>query len=186
MSGLGYKPCLADPDLWLKPQAREDGTGYYAYILCYVDDVLVVHDDAQPVLDRIDKFMKLKPGSSDPDMYLGAKLKKVTLANDVVAWSISPSKYVQEAVRNCENHVKENFSVDFQLLKYAPNPFPINYEPEIDVSRELTPDEASYYQTIIGVMRWMIELGRVDIGVEVSKLSSFLAYPRKGHMEAAY
>ena len=185
MSGLGYKPCPADPDLWLKPQAREDGTGYYAYILCYVDDVLVVHDDAQPVLDRIDKFMKLKPGSSEPDMYLGAKLKKVKLANDVVAWSISPSKYVQEAVRNCENHVKENFSVDFQLLKYAPNPFPINYEPEIDVSRELTPDEASYYQTIIGVMRWMIELGRVDIGVEVSKLSSFLAYPRKGHMEAA-
>jgi hypothetical protein len=144
MSGLGYKPCLADPDLWLKPQSREDGTGYYAYILCYVDDVLVVHDDVQPVLDRIDKFMKLKPGSSEPDMYLGAKLKKVTLANDVVAWSISPSKYVQEAVRNCENHVKENFSVDFQLLKYAPNPFSINYEPEIDVSRELTPDEASY------------------------------------------
>ena len=31
----------------------------------------------------------------------------------------------------------------------------------------------------------MIELGRVDIGVEVSKLSSFLAYPRKGHMKAA-
>ena len=34
-------------------------------------------------------------------------------------------------------------------------------------------------------MRWMVELGRVDIGVEVSQLSSFLTYPRKGHMEAA-
>ena len=185
MRGLDYKPCLADPDLWMKAQARADGTSYYSYILCYVDDVLVVHDDAQPVLDRIDKFMKLKPGSSDPDMYLGAKLKKVTLANDVIAWSISPSKYVQEAVRNCENHVKENFATDFQLLKYAPNPFPIGYEPELDISRELTPDEASYFQTIIGVMRWMVELGRVDIGVEVSQLSSFLAYPRQGHLEAA-
>jgi hypothetical protein len=176
MQGLDYTPYLAAPDLWMKAQARADGTSYYSYILCYVDDVLVVHDDAQPVLDRIDKFMKLKPGSSDPDMYLGAKLKKVTLAHDVVAWSISPSKYVQEAVRNCEKHVKENFSTDFQLLKYAPNPFPIGYEPEMDVSRELTSDKASYYQTIIGVMRWMIELGRVDIGVEVSKLSAFLAY----------
>ena len=31
----------------------------------------------------------------------------------------------------------------------------------------------------------MVELGRADIGVEVSQLSSFLAYPRNGHMEAA-
>ena len=32
MSGLGYKPCLADPDLWLKPESRKDGTSYYSYI----------------------------------------------------------------------------------------------------------------------------------------------------------
>ncbi|KAL7525384.1 hypothetical protein ACHAXR_000985, partial [Thalassiosira sp. AJA248-18] len=167
MSGLGYKPCLAGPDLWLKPQSRDAGTSYYSYILCYVDGVLVVDDDAQPILDRINKFMKLKGGSSEPDIYLGAKLKKITLANDVAAWSMSPSKYVQEAVRNCEKHVKENFTAEFELLKYAPDPFPIGYEPEMDVSRELTPDEASYFQTIIiGVMRWMVELGRVDIGVE--------------------
>ena len=31
----------------------------------------------------------------------------------------------------------------------------------------------------------MVELGRVDISVEVSMLSSFLAMPRKGHMVAA-
>ena len=61
--------------------------------------------------------------------------------------------------------MKENLLIDFELLKYAPNPFPIGYEPEMDVSRELNPDEASYFQTIIGVMRWMVELGRVDIGV---------------------
>ena len=24
MSGLGYKPCLADPDIWLKPEVRDD------------------------------------------------------------------------------------------------------------------------------------------------------------------
>ena len=143
MSGLGYMPCLADPDLWLKPQSRADGTSYYSYILCYVDDVLVVHDNAQPVLDRIDKFMKLKEGSSEPDIYLGAKLKRVTLDNGVMAWSLSPSKYVQEAVRNCEKHVKENLLVHFELMKYAPNPFPIGYESEMDVSRELNPNPRS-------------------------------------------
>ncbi|KAL7525958.1 hypothetical protein ACHAWF_001579 [Thalassiosira exigua] len=34
-------------------------------------------------------------------------------------------------------------------------------------------------------MRWMIELGQIDITTEVSLLSSHLAYSRKGHMEAA-
>ena len=57
-----------------------------------------MHENAQPVLDRIEKFMKLKESSSDPDIYLGAKLKRFTLDNGVVAWILSPSKYVQEAV----------------------------------------------------------------------------------------
>ena len=34
-------------------------------------------------------------------------------------------------------------------------------------------------------MRWMVEQGRVDIATEVSLLSSFLAYPREGHLETA-
>ena len=35
----------------------------------------------------------------DPDLYLGAKLRKVALPNGVQAWSTSPSKYIQEAVK---------------------------------------------------------------------------------------
>ena len=31
----------------------------------------------------------------------------------------------------------------------------------------------------------MVELGRVDIATEVSMLSSYLAYPRDGHLKAA-
>ena len=52
----------------------------------------------------------------------------------------------------------------------------------MDVSPFMLPDEVSYYQTIVGEMRWMVELGRVDISVEVSQLSSFLVMPHKGHM----
>jgi hypothetical protein len=35
------------------------------------------------------------------------------------------------------------------------------------------------------VMRWMVELGRIDIATEVSMLSSYLACPRKGHLKNA-
>ena len=38
----------------------------------------------------------------------------------------------------------------------------------------------------IGVLRWMVELGRVDIITEVSMLAPQLANPREGHLEAVY
>ncbi len=104
-------------------------------------------------------------------------MKEVQLDNDVHAWSLSPSKYVQEAVRTCEKHLKENFDGAYKLSKNAPNPFPLGYEPEMDTTPVLDPDEASYFQTIIGVMRWMVELGRVDIAVKVLQLPLFLTIP---------
>jgi hypothetical protein len=61
----------------------------------------------------------------------------------------------------------------------------MSYEPELDESTPLDPDAASYFQSIIGVMQWMIEIGRIDIATEVSLLSSNLAYPQEGHLEAA-
>ena len=61
----------------------------------------------------------------------------------------------------------------------------MKYEAEIDISPECDEDEANYFQSIIGVLRWMVEIGRVDISTEVSVLSSYLAYPRVGHLEAA-
>ena len=186
MRHLGYKACLADPDLWIKAEIDPDGFEYYSYILVYVDDVLVIHHDAMKTLMRIDKYFKFKPTSiGDPDIYLGAKLKKATCSNGVECWTLSPSKYVWEAVKNCEEFLKTNFDGKFSLPKSAPNAFVQNYEPEIDVSEPLDPDRASYYQTLIGVMRWMVEIGRVDIATEVSILSSHLAYPREGHFECA-
>jgi len=42
------------------------------------------------------------------------------------------------------------------------------------------------YQEIIGILRWAIELGRLDILFEVAILSQCLANPRKGHLEKNY
>ena len=63
---------------------------------------------------------------------------------------------------------------------------PKGYRPEIDVTPELEPGEASYYASLIGILRWMVELGRVDICTEVSMMSSHLALPRKGHLETIF
>ena len=125
---------------------------------------MVIYDDTLSILERIDKYFTLKPTLiGDPDLYLGAKLYKMKLPNDVWCWSMSPSKYVQEPVQKCEKHLKEHCNGKYSLLEDAVNPFAYHYEPEVDVSEPLDSDMASYYQYLIGIMRWMVELGRLDI-----------------------
>ena len=46
-------------------------------------------------------------------------------------------------------------------------------------------DGLQFYQEIIGSLRWAVELGRVDILLEVSLMSKHLALPREGHLEQA-
>ena len=76
-----------------------DGFKYYPYVLLYVDNILVVHHDAEDVLLQLDKYFKMKLGSiGNPDVYLGATIKQMRLANGVMAWVSSPSKYVRALV----------------------------------------------------------------------------------------
>ena len=46
--------------------------------------------------------------------------------------------------------------------------------------------DASYYQSLTGILRWIVELGRVDICTEVSLLSSCLALLRAGLQEQVF
>ena len=66
------------------------------------------------------------------------------------------------------------------------NAMPAKYCPEIDISAELGDDQATKFQQMTDILRWLIELGRIDIITEVSLLSSFNVNPCEGHLEAAY
>ena len=115
-------------------------------------------------LMKIEKYFKLKPSSfGEPDIQLGAKLKSTRAENIVWCWTLSPSKYIQEACKNCETFLNNNFDGKYSLPKMAPNPFVGGYRSETDTTDPLDPDQASYYQTMIGVMRWMVEIGRINI-----------------------
>ena len=57
MQTLGYRSCLADQDLWYKPEIRpSDNHKYYSYMLLYVDDALCIHHDGVGALKEIDIF----------------------------------------------------------------------------------------------------------------------------------
>jgi hypothetical protein len=78
MKHLGWKPCRADHDLWMKAETHpEDDVMYWAYILIYVDDILCVNHDPGTPLAKLDAYFKMKEGSIQvPNFYLDAKLKK--------------------------------------------------------------------------------------------------------------
>jgi hypothetical protein len=92
----------------------------------------------------------------DPDIYLGARLAKTKLTNGVLAWGLSPSRYVNQAVKNCASHLSKKFDGKYRLPKRANNPFPNEYYPETNVTEPLNPELASFYQHLIGVMERMV------------------------------
>jgi hypothetical protein len=92
----------------------------------------------------------MKPDSvGKPDLYLGAKVSSVQLPNQVDAWGLSPTKYVTEAIKNVEHYLSEH---NMKLPNRAGTPLTSGYRPEMDVSPELDPVKANYYQSLIGIL----------------------------------
>ena len=178
---LGFRPSLADPDVWMRASIKKSGMKYYEYILCYVDDVLVMSEEPEEIIEGIKAVFKLKGDKAElPSMYLGASLEKVETPNGTKCWSMSPDKYVSVAVENVENKLKRQGK---KLPTRCVTPTTYKYRPEEDESEELDAESVTYFQEMIGVLRWSIEIGRIDILLEVSLLSTQLACPRVGHME---
>ena len=147
---------------------NSNGEPYYSYILNYVYNVLVISKEAGPILARLGKYFKLKAVSVvPPKTYLGTKLRLTRLPDGVIACDMSPSHYVQEATKCCKKHVDKIFKVKCIWFGKSNNPFVMNYDPCTDVSTVCTADESSYFQSLIGIMRWMVEIGRIDIATEI-------------------
>ena len=57
--------------------------------------------------------------------------------------------------------------------------------PELDDSKELDLDGIKKYQSLIGSLQWVNQIGRFDITTAVMTLASFRANPRQGHLDRA-
>jgi hypothetical protein len=102
-----------------------------------------------------------------------------------MAWGLGPSKYVIQAVKKCQLHLTEKLNGKYLIPARADNPFPVDYDPSTNLSDISDPECSSFYQHPIGVMRWMVELGQIDIATKFSISSSYLACPHEGHSENA-
>ena len=93
-----------------------------------MDDISCIHHYPDDVLNKLKGYVPSKSGSvGSTNMYLGTKLKHMQLNNGIWAWSMSPSKYVQEAVGTFKEYVAKQLSKGCRLPKRADNPFDSGY-----------------------------------------------------------
>ena len=148
-----------------------------------MDDILLVSLNATSTLKSIQVNFKLKDDKIEPlSDYLSAVLGQVDIDGNT-GWYMSSEKYVKSAIENVEQTLRKS---GLKLPSSCKTPLSLSYRPELDTSPELKEDGLQCYQELIGVLRWAVELGRVDILIETSMMLKHLALPWCRHLEQLY
>ena len=87
----------------------------------------------------------------------------IELENGQKCWAFFSGQYVRETVKNLVNCLKNRGE---GLAAKAVTPMTSVYRPEIDITPEIGSEDAAYYHSLIGVLRWIVELGRIEINVK--------------------
>jgi len=176
LNALGFEASLADSDVWYRPSTKPNDTKYYEYLIVYVDDILVLSHWCKEVMETIEGIYRLKEPASKPVSYLG--VLEWSISGDKM-WAMSSQSYVKEVIRCVEMELQKT---GHRLTGKPTTPMTSGYRPKLDISPLLDPDQANYYMSLIGILRWAVELGRINIYIDITLLSSYMAQPRNGHM----
>ncbi len=105
----GFVSTIADPDVWIRPATCKDGYDYYEMLLVYVDNVLAISHEPKVLIDAIGEYYKLKPRSDkEPDIYLGANVKKLQMPDGRKVWATSPRDCIKNAIKTVEGLLVED------------------------------------------------------------------------------
>ena len=108
-----------------------------------------------------------------PDLYLGKKLKREDLGGKEF-WTMSITYYIKSAVDNVEEQLNKKGD---QLPSRTVAPISQGYYTETNSSPELYQYGITTFHELIGILRWAVEIGRVEILTEISMLSIYQASP---------
>ena len=122
-------------------------------------------------------------------MYLGADISKYDVKlgpTTATCWAMSSDSHIKKALEVVKKKMSECGVVFRPSNKTTEHPFSSqSYRPELDTSEECNEEQVEFYQSMIGLLRWLCEIGRVDILTETSLLSTYLSNPRVGHLHQA-
>ena len=122
-------------------------------------------------------------------MYLGANICKWQVQNecgeDVDCIAMCANSYIKEAVRTVEERMKEH-NLAFQSKRYSKTSFTSSsHRPELESSEFCQPSLISFYQNMVGILRWACKIGRLDVLLETALLPQYMVAPRTGHLRQA-
>jgi hypothetical protein len=88
---------------------------------------------------------------------------------------MAPKKYIDKMLNSYQRFFGSKPCQNSTRLEHGDHP-------EIDNSEELGLDDIKKFQSMIGALQWVIQIGRFDINTAVMTLSSFRANPPLSHL----
>ena len=146
---------------------------------------------SKEVMAQNQEVFTVKPYSvKEPKRYLGTDKNKIYYSDRSYGQKMGAETYVTHAIKNLKNCMAtKGFEYNKNLYDvnyYPQQPFSnIHYRPQMDVTDKCFDSQIQFFHNLIVIMRWTVELGRIDISYEIYVLSRYLAQPSTGHLVQA-
>jgi len=164
----GFTLSKAENDIWMR-----DCGDHYEYIAVYVDDLLIASKKPQDIITMLEATYKFKlKGSGPAQHHLGCNYRR----GQDGTLCMEPKGYIMKMMAEYERAFG-------QKPREYKSPLEKGDHPELDTSELLDMDQTKLYQSMIGALQWVIQLGRFDVATAVMTLSRFRAAPRQGHLD---
>ena len=166
---IGFKSSRFDRDVWMRMRDTKDG---YDYICTHVDDFKVVAKDPNLWVERIASIFLIKE-HGPRNYYLG---NDYTYHENHDMWTYGVQTYAKEAVARVERL--------YGCLPKQSTPLSVeDCHPEMDTSPLLGLNDHRKFQMLLGMLQWMVTIGKPELTTCVSSLNRFGSNPREYHLE---
>jgi Reverse transcriptase (RNA-dependent DNA polymerase) len=164
---MGFTPSKADNDIWM----RRVGD-LYEYVVVYVDDIGIASSDPSTIIKELEgRYGFQLKGTGPTTFHLGCNYFR----DGQGVLCMAPKKYIDKMLDSYQRIFGS------KPCQYS-TPLEHGDHPEIDDSEELGLEDIKKFQSMIGALQWVIQIGCFDINTAVMTLSSFRANPRLGHL----
>jgi len=165
---MGCFPSKTEKDIWMR-----DRGDHYKYIAVYVDDLLFASKGPETTVKTLmEKYQFKLKGTGPTEFHLGCDFFR----DEEGVLCYAPKKYIEKILENYRR-------IYGSWPKPATSPLTTGDHPELDTSELLDEDNQKIYQSLIGALQWVIQIGLFDIQTAVMTLSRFRAMPRQGHLD---
>ncbi len=165
---MGFFLSKGERDVWMR-----DKGDHYEYIGVYVDDLIIVSKNPKSIIGHLQDTYKFKLKGTGPiSFHLGCDFFR----DEEGVLCYAPYKYITRMLDNYKRMFGQN-------PKVASSPLPGGDHPEVDTSELVDLEDTKIYQSLIGSLQWVVQIGRFDVATSVMSMSRFRAAPRCGHLE---